>query len=197
MVPFWTTNSRSTAGGDEQEPLVLLFRAKPHNPVVSGHIVPRAVEEHDLARCREMRDLALDIDLRLLAVGGGGCHMAEDARARGCGNPADHAAFPCCVPPLKDHDNACARGLGLSLQSRKLIGASRAPFQIPCAAFCRIRPLAQLRHASVVCLFQSGKPPAPIRLVRRHPLYKHASPNQRDIDQHQSGGRTPARSHPT
>jgi hypothetical protein len=104
-----------------------------------------------------------------------------DARARACGNPADHAAFPCCVPPLEDHDNACARGLGPSLPSRKLIGASRAPFQVPCAAFCRIRPLAQLRHASVVCLFPSGKAPAPIRLVRRHPLYKHASPNQRDL----------------
>ena len=59
-------------GGEQQEPLVLLFRAKAHHPVDSGHIVPRAVEEDDLARRREMRDVALDVDLRLLAVRGGG-----------------------------------------------------------------------------------------------------------------------------
>ena len=54
-----------------------------------------------------MRDVALQVDLGLLAVGGGGqCHMTIDARARAGGDPADHAALARRVPALEDHNDA-------------------------------------------------------------------------------------------
>src|SRR5215471_11842408 len=108
-------------GGDQQEPLRLFFRAEAHNPLDSGPVVPRAVEEDDLACRREMCDVALRVDLRLLAVGGRGqCHVPVDARARAGGDPADHAPLAGRVPALEDHDDACPRGLDPSLQTGKL-----------------------------------------------------------------------------
>src|SRR5271169_2647074 len=53
-------------GGHQQEPLGLLFRAEAHHLLDSGPVVPRTVEEDDLARRREMRDVALDVNLSLL-----------------------------------------------------------------------------------------------------------------------------------
>src|SRR3974390_2382133 len=56
-------------GGYHQEPLGLLFRAEAHQPLDPGPLGQRGVEEDDPARRREMRDVALRIDLRLFAVG--------------------------------------------------------------------------------------------------------------------------------
>src|SRR6516162_7626419 len=68
-----------------------------------------------------MRDVALGVNLRLLAVRGRGqCHVPVDARTRAGGDPADHAALACRVPALEDHDDACRGSLDPSLQTGKL-----------------------------------------------------------------------------
>src|SRR4029078_10907857 len=58
-------------GDHRQEPLVTLIGDKAHHPLDPGPVVPRAVEEDDLARCWELREIALDIDLALLTIGRG------------------------------------------------------------------------------------------------------------------------------
>ena len=46
-----------------EELLDLVFRAEAHHPLDAGAIVPAAVEQHDLAARRQMRDVALEIPL--------------------------------------------------------------------------------------------------------------------------------------
>jgi hypothetical protein len=87
--------------------LVLIVGAEAHYSLDPSPIVPRAVEEDDLARCWEMRDVALDIDLGFLAVGGGRQgHVPEDTRARACGDSADHTPLTRGVPALENHNDA-------------------------------------------------------------------------------------------
>src|SRR4029434_8739213 len=79
-------------------------------------IVRGAVEQDNLARRREMRDIALDVNLRLLTVGGRRqCHVPVDARARAGGNSADHAALARRVAALENHDDTRTLGLNPSL----------------------------------------------------------------------------------
>src|SRR6516225_1364346 len=69
-------------GSHLHEPLVLIVGTEAHYSLDPSPIVPRAVEEDDLACCWELRDVALQIDLGLLTVGGGRQgHVPEDARA--------------------------------------------------------------------------------------------------------------------
>ena len=44
-----------------QEPLVLFVGAEAHHPLDTGPVVPRAVEEDDLARRRKVRDVTRDV----------------------------------------------------------------------------------------------------------------------------------------
>ena len=68
-----------------------------------------------------MRDVALDVDLRLLTVGGSWQgNVAVDARARAGSNSADHAALARRVAALEDHDDTSILGLDPSLQADKL-----------------------------------------------------------------------------
>src|SRR6266516_1624045 len=145
-------------GGQRQEPLVLLVGAEAHHPLDPGPVVPRAVEEDDFARCRELRDVALDVDLGLLAVGGcGQCHVPVDARARAGGDPADHAALARRVAALEDHDDACPLGFDPGLQAGKLDLELRELFleflaahlagRDRCLGYCLLLPLA-FRHLS-------------------------------------------------
>ena len=53
-----------------QEFLVFLRRAEAHDVLDAGAIVPAAVEDHDLAGRGEPLQIALDVELALLAVGG-------------------------------------------------------------------------------------------------------------------------------
>ena len=68
MMPE-STIAFSTAGRDLEEPSGLLGRAEAHHPLDPGTVVPAAVEDDDLAGRREVRDVALDVHLRLLALG--------------------------------------------------------------------------------------------------------------------------------
>src|SRR4051794_906255 len=92
-----------------------------HHALDPSPVVPRAVEEDDLARRWELRHVTLQVDLRLLAVRGcGQRHVPVNSRTCKCGDPADHAALARCVPAFEDHDDACSFGLDPSLQADKL-----------------------------------------------------------------------------
>ena len=84
--------------------LGLLLGAEPHHPLDAGAVVPTAVEDHDLAGGREVRQVALDVHLRLLALGRRRQrHDAEHARADPLGDRLDRAALAGGVPAL-EHD---------------------------------------------------------------------------------------------
>jgi hypothetical protein len=68
-----------------------------------------------------VRDVALDVNLRLLTIGGSGQgNVAVDAWARTGSNSADHAALARRVAALKDHDDTSMLGSDPSLQADKL-----------------------------------------------------------------------------
>ena len=86
-----------------KEALRLLLGAEAHHALDAGAVVPAPVEDHDLARGRQMRQIALDVHLRLLALGRRGQRDdAEDARADALGDRLDRAALAGAVAPLED-----------------------------------------------------------------------------------------------
>src|SRR5258708_28371264 len=104
-------------GDHRYEPLVILIGDEVHYPLDPGPVVPRAVEEDDLARRREMRDVALNENLGLLAVGWDRqCHVAIDAPAGACSDAAGTAALARGVSALEDHNDARPLVLDPSLQ---------------------------------------------------------------------------------
>ena len=80
MMPE-STIAFSTPGTMLEEPLRLLLGAEAHDPLDAGPVVPTAVEDDDLAGSREVRDVALHVHLRLLALGRRG--QRHDAETRG------------------------------------------------------------------------------------------------------------------
>ncbi len=69
-------------GTELQEASVLFLGAKPHHFFDACPVVPTAIQDHDFARRWEMLHIALHVELRLLAVRGGGQrNQAEDAWA--------------------------------------------------------------------------------------------------------------------
>src|SRR5207244_13421099 len=50
------------------EPAVRVLRAEPHAALDAGAVVPASGEQDHLARARKLRDVALEIPLRLLAL---------------------------------------------------------------------------------------------------------------------------------
>src|SRR5215204_1347322 len=84
-----------------EEPSCLLRCAEAHDALDTCPVVPASVEDHDLPGRREMLQIALDVHLRLLALGRSGeCHDLEDARADALGDPLDRAALARRVPAL-------------------------------------------------------------------------------------------------
>jgi hypothetical protein len=51
-----------------EELLVFVRRAEAHDVLDAGAVVPAAVEQHDLACCRQVRHVALEVPLRALAI---------------------------------------------------------------------------------------------------------------------------------
>ena len=102
MIPD-STIAFSTRRALLEEALGLLLGAEAHHPLDAGAVVPAAIEDHDLARRREVPDVALDVHLRLLALGRRGeRHHAEDPWADALGDPLDRAALAGRVPTLED-----------------------------------------------------------------------------------------------
>src|SRR6266516_4263586 len=65
-------------------------------------VVPAAVEDHDLAGRREVRQVPLYVHLRLLPLGRGGQgNDPEHPRAHPLGDPLDRASLPGGVPALE------------------------------------------------------------------------------------------------
>jgi hypothetical protein len=88
---------------DLQEALRLLLGAEAHDALDARAVVPAAVEDHDLAGRGQVRQVALGVHLRLLAVGGRrqGDH-AEDPRAHALRDRLDRSALPGAVAALED-----------------------------------------------------------------------------------------------
>ena len=87
----------------------LFFVAETHHPLNPGPVVPTTIKDDDLARRRQMRQVALDIHLAFLAVARGWqCHNAEYTRADPFGNRLDRAPLAGGVAAFKDNDNLLA-----------------------------------------------------------------------------------------
>ena len=83
--------------------------AEAHDSLDAGAIVPGAVEEHDLAAGRQMRDIALEIPLRTLAlVRLFERHDAGAARVEMLHEALDRAALAGGVAALEQHDDLLA-----------------------------------------------------------------------------------------
>ncbi len=86
-----------------QEGARLVLGAEAHHALDAGAVVPAAVEDDDLARRRQVRDVALAVHLGLLAVGGR--RQRDDAkhsRAHAFGDGLDGAALAGAVATLED-----------------------------------------------------------------------------------------------
>jgi hypothetical protein len=91
-------------GARSEKLLVLLGRAEPHDALDAGAIVPAAIEEDDLPRRRQLRHVALEVPLPLLALGGGAeGDDPTDPGVQALGDALDDAALPGRVAPLEDH----------------------------------------------------------------------------------------------
>src|SRR5450830_562084 len=89
-----------------EEFFVLVIRTKTHDALDTGAVVPAAVEQHDLACGRQMRNIALKIPLRTFAVvrrrqSGN----TADAWIEALSNAFDDATLACRIAAFKqDHD---------------------------------------------------------------------------------------------
>ena len=111
----------STRGQSSRKRLVLLLGAEPHHVLDAGAVVPASIEDHDLARRGEVRHVALDVHLRLLAVGRRRQRDdPEHARADALGERADRPALAGGVASLEDDDHAEALVLDPFLELAQL-----------------------------------------------------------------------------
>ena len=77
-----------------EEQLVVLRRAEPEHALHTGAVVPGPVEQGDLAAGRQVRDVALEVPLGLLALRGlGQRDVLRDARVHVLGHALDRAAL--------------------------------------------------------------------------------------------------------
>src|SRR3954470_24480741 len=88
---------------------MLLLGAETHDVFNASAVVPAAVEDHDLAGRRKMREVALHIHLALLAIRGRRQgNDAKDARTDAFGDRSDGASLAGAVTSLEDNDHAHA-----------------------------------------------------------------------------------------
>ena len=100
---------------------VLLRGAEAHHPLDAGAVVPGAVEQHDLTRAGQVGDVALEVPLGLLHVGGH--RQCDDPGAAGVEvlhEPLDRAALAGGVAALEDDGHLLAGVLDPDLQLEQL-----------------------------------------------------------------------------
>src|SRR5579864_865335 len=103
------------------ELLVVLLRAEPHHPLDAGAVVPRAVEHDDLARRGQVRDVPLQVPLRLLALTRPGQrHHRGPARVQVLGEPLDRPALAGRIAALEHDYDPLPGGLHPVLQLDEL-----------------------------------------------------------------------------
>ena len=101
--------------------LILLVRAEPHYALNTRAVVPRAVEEHDFARGREVLHVALEVPLA--GFGGGRLIESDEPRAAGVHvfhEARDRAAFACRVAAFKENHDPASGLLHPGLQLQEL-----------------------------------------------------------------------------
>src|SRR5690606_18234920 len=88
-----------------QEQLVLVGGTEAHHLLDAGAVVPAAVEQHQLARRRQVRGIALEVPLRHFALARlRQCDDAHLARVQPLGDGVDHATLAGGVAALEqDH----------------------------------------------------------------------------------------------
>ena len=102
---------------------MLLRRTESHDFLDAGAVVPRPVEEHDLAFGGQMRDIALVVPLPAFPIGRRGQRGDPgDTRAQVFGDPFDRAALARPVTAFEDHHDA---GTGMLAPT---LAVSRIPF---------------------------------------------------------------------
>ena len=90
--------------------MVLGVRAEAHHPFDPGAVVPRPVEQHDLAGGRQVGDVALEVPLRPLPLGRRGQgDDAGDAGVQVLRDALDRPALAGRVAALEDDDDALPR----------------------------------------------------------------------------------------
>jgi len=83
-----------------EEVLVLLFGTESHDVLNTGAVVPATVEDDDFAAGRKVPQVALPVELRLLAFGGRRQgDQPEDARAHLLQNALDDSALAAASRP--------------------------------------------------------------------------------------------------
>ncbi len=87
-----------------EEFLVIRVGAEAHHPLDAGAVVPGAVEQHHFAAGRQMRDIALEVPLRALALARRRQRRdAADARVEPLRDALDDAALAGGVAALEQH----------------------------------------------------------------------------------------------
>ena len=121
MIPE-RTSIRSNSGHERRNSRYSSLGAEAHHPLDAGAVVPGAVEQDDLAGRRQVRDVALEVPLRLLALGrrAGSATTRHDARVRALGDALDDAALAGRVAALEDHDDLQALRLDVLLHDHEL-----------------------------------------------------------------------------
>jgi hypothetical protein len=113
------TSMRSNSGAEEL--LVLLVGAEAHDALDAGAVVPAAVEQHDLARRRQVRHIALEVPLRALAVVGRRKRRdAAHARIQPLRDALDNATLARRIAALEQDDDLVAGVLHPVLQLDQL-----------------------------------------------------------------------------
>ena len=89
---------------------MVVFAAEPHHVFDAGTVVPAAVEDHDLARCRKLLNVTLPEHLRFLAIRGSRKrHHAKHAWAHALGDGLDRSALARRVATFEQDDDPCSR----------------------------------------------------------------------------------------
>src|SRR5690242_2948662 len=85
---------------------MFLWRAEAHDLFDPCPVVPRPVEQHDLALCGQVRDVSLEIPFAPFAFGWRRQRgNPGDPRTEVLRDPLDGAAFTCGVAALEYHDD--------------------------------------------------------------------------------------------
>src|SRR4029453_10685469 len=106
---------------DVEEPVVLLPRAEAEYVLDARAVVTASVEDHDLPRGREVREIALHVHLALLPVRRRRQrHYPEHAWADALGEGLDRAALAAGVAALEHDHDPLAGGLHPLLQVAEL-----------------------------------------------------------------------------
>src|SRR6266403_5246227 len=104
-----------------EKPLVFLLGTKSHDVFDPSAVVPAAVEDHDLARRRELLHVALHEHLRFFAIRWSRKRDdAKDTRAYPLGNGFDGSALTGSIASLEHDDDPQSPGLHPVLQVTKL-----------------------------------------------------------------------------